>query len=286
MPIDIDKIRNYTPLYYAEHQPRYLRREFLEAINKAFRTYSITYISPNAPISAEDSIYIEEVIYHLGKKINSLSLILYSPGGDPDAAEKIVEILRGRAKKFYVILPDRAKSAATMISIGANKIFMTENAELGPIDPQIRLKTPSGDIWRPAQSIIDGVALLLNQKEPTPALAYLLQHIDPATLDFAFKAIERSENIAKTFLRKYMLKENPELADSIAKKLADAREYLSHGKPITWKDAKDLGLKVELLKNKTKRQELIWRYFLFSLYDMQQKGANKLFESIEVTRFA
>ena len=36
-----------------------------------------------------------------------------------------------------VLVPGKAKSAATIISMGASKIIMSQSSELGPVDPQI-----------------------------------------------------------------------------------------------------------------------------------------------------
>jgi len=46
-------------------------------------------------------------------------------------------------ESFNVIVPNFANSAATMLAIGADKIIMGTNSELGPIDPQIAVMLPS-----------------------------------------------------------------------------------------------------------------------------------------------
>ena len=66
-------------------------------------------------------------------------LLLSSPGGDGLAAERIINICRSYSDtdEFRVIVPSKAKSAATMICLGASEILMSKTSELGPIDPQI-----------------------------------------------------------------------------------------------------------------------------------------------------
>ncbi|MBM3703052.1 MAG: hypothetical protein FJW63_08735, partial [Actinobacteria bacterium] len=39
--------------------------------------------------------------------------------------------------EYGVIVPGKAKSAATMICLGASEIMMGKTSELGPVDPQI-----------------------------------------------------------------------------------------------------------------------------------------------------
>lgn len=71
---------------------------------------------------------------------NKLSLYLYTKGGDTAAAWNIVNLLRQFCEHLQVIVPHKAHSAGTLISIGANSIIMTKQATLGPIDPS--LNTP------------------------------------------------------------------------------------------------------------------------------------------------
>ncbi|GAB6075780.1 SDH family Clp fold serine proteinase [Desulfurobacterium crinifex] len=279
-----------TPLYKAFNNDKYVRRGFLQRIAEEFRvSLVISYISPlGLPIDQWDPLLFNEPLSKLERKVQSILLILHSYGGDPDIAEKLVEILRENCRRFYVAIPERAKSAATIISLGSDRIYMLESSELGPIDPQIRIKTPSGEVWRPAHSVLDSVKLLTNwlssnQLNPTIA-AMLLQSIDLTTLDWASKTIKHAEELAKKLLTKYMLKNLPQQqrrqkADDIARYLSDANRHLSHGRPIRWKEAKELGLKVSLLKKRDIKAELLWNYFTHVVASMRKEGKAKLLES-------
>ena len=284
--MNIESLKDYTPLFRTLHEERYLRRDFLKKIKEIFRVNCVlSYISPVAPIDQTDPIVFEDLLYGIKeRKVNSILLILHSLGGSPDVAEKIVETIRERTRKFYVVIPERAKSSATLLSLGSDKIYMLESAELGPIDPQVKIKTPSGEQWRPAQSIIDGyfaaIQIVASKgKELGIAAPLLLQMIDLPTLDFANKALQHAKAIAEKLLTTYMLK-NSEKAKKVAKKLADANEFLSHGRPIRWHYAKnELGLNVSLIKRNTEKYELIWRYFLYAIKFLLEKKLNKLFEN-------
>lgn len=64
-------------------------------------------------------------------------LVLSSPGGDIAAAYFIAKLCREYTQvDFEVAVPRQAKSAATLICCGADKIHMGSLSELGPIDPQ------------------------------------------------------------------------------------------------------------------------------------------------------
>ena len=68
---------------------------------------------------------------------NKISLYLYTRGGDTAAAWNIVNLLRQYCDHLQVVIPHKAHSAGTLISIGANSIIMTKQATLGPIDPSV-----------------------------------------------------------------------------------------------------------------------------------------------------
>jgi hypothetical protein len=90
------------------------------------------------------------------KKRKNLLLILATYGGDPDAAYRMARRIqkaygtRDRYKgendpRFYVFLPTVCKSAGTLVVLGADKIFISRDAEVGPIDIQLRKHDEVGE---------------------------------------------------------------------------------------------------------------------------------------------
>lgn len=63
-----------------------------------------------------------------------LDLWLESPGGDAHAAYKLALLLRAHASRLRVVIPDYAKSAATLLTLAADEIYVAPVAELGPLD--------------------------------------------------------------------------------------------------------------------------------------------------------
>lgn len=89
------------------------------------------------------------------RKRRNLLLVLTTPGGSADVAYRITRsiqhhynTLRDQSAgngKFYLYVPRYCKSAGTIIALGADAIFMSELAELGPIDVQLRKEDEVGD---------------------------------------------------------------------------------------------------------------------------------------------
>lgn len=65
---------------------------------------------------------------------NKLYLVIDSSGGIPYAAVRIMRVLRKKFKEIYGMVPHQAMSAATLMLLGTNVIYMSEESQLGPLD--------------------------------------------------------------------------------------------------------------------------------------------------------
>ena len=71
------------------------------------------------------------------KRITKLNLLIESGGGDPDVAFNTANVLRSCCNNMTAYVPRWAKSAATLICLGANDIVLSFGAQLGPLDTQV-----------------------------------------------------------------------------------------------------------------------------------------------------
>lgn len=96
-------------------------------------------------VTDKDALVIEDLLRANNTK-QDLLFILNSPGGSAVAAEKIQLVCQEYAKSkqgtFITLVPKSAKSAATIVALGSDKILLCSTAELGPIDPQIVFTSP------------------------------------------------------------------------------------------------------------------------------------------------
>jgi len=67
-----------------------------------------------------------------------LHLLVAFPGGDGEVAVRLVRAALARSKTLTVIVPDQAKSAATLLALGAHEILMGSTSDLGPVDPVLQ----------------------------------------------------------------------------------------------------------------------------------------------------
>jgi hypothetical protein len=66
-----------------------------------------------------------------------ISLLLHTNGGQTLAAWQLVNLIRMFCDELEVIVPTKSLSAGTLIAIGSDKIVMSKQAALGPIDPSV-----------------------------------------------------------------------------------------------------------------------------------------------------
>lgn len=66
-----------------------------------------------------------------------VALLIHSPGGDAGYSFRIAKLFQKRCGGFYAVVPFMAKSAATLMALGADGIQLGRQGELGPLDVQL-----------------------------------------------------------------------------------------------------------------------------------------------------
>ena len=178
------------------------RQDLVERIQSLTGRQTMVYISnfshPGAAIHYQDIKPFEDIINSCRDKEKSVDLIINSPGGIVEATEKIAYMIRDNFKTFRAIVPNAAKSAATMLCLASDEIIMGYLAELGPIDPQIRLSNGS---FIPAWSYIDGLKniekWIIEDKKPLQIYIPMISQIRPEIYDLCLKAVGRAKEFAE-----------------------------------------------------------------------------------------
>jgi Serine dehydrogenase proteinase len=272
-----------TPYFHAIERDRYQRQAQIKRIQETTGRRLICFVSsPFASIVRDIVPVFADLLDDLDGN-EDLDLLLNTPGGDIDAAEKLVIMCRARCKGFRVIVPESAKSAGTMMACSADSILMGFASELGPIDPQVYVPDASGRvISRPAHSFLNGLEDIKRaakeEGELSEAYFPLLDRLDPALLDYCRHAIERAEEFARKWLERYQCSSDHDRAAEIASALGDVTRFHSHGAAIDAAEAKKIGLQVEELDAKDELWQAIWRLFVEYHLALQQGQANYIFE--------
>lgn len=284
---------------HAAHSQTEARQKLISEIEKKRDSKLIVYISKlDYMIDYDDIQTFGAMLDSIGVSEN-IDLLLHSGGGIGVVAEKMVEMIRRYCRKdFRVIVPNLAKSAATMIAISSDRIVMGVTSELGPIDPQLTVIQGGVPYSVSAQSFVDArdrleklTAEAVKNNEPYQAYVAQLSAMNTGFIDHCEKAMEFAKDFATKALKSSMLSGNPNadsLAREIAENLSSASTYFTHGRTISAQAIKNNPPLNNLVIDELLLDSDEWR-MIFELYircelflDMDNKGntrKGKLFES-------
>ncbi len=193
---------------------------------------TLALLEPDDNIDAYDLDKVFGALSELNsKRDKDVMLLLLSSGGKVEPAYQISKLCRSFAsKRFLAVVPRQAKSAATLIAIGADEIHMGPLAQLGPIDPQL------GPL--PALGVSQALKTIASLAQKFPGSAdmfarYLQRVLTVEQIGYCDRVSESAEQYAVRLLStKASL---PKSAELIAKELV--HEYKDHGFVIDIEEA-------------------------------------------------
>ncbi|WP_422355300.1 SDH family Clp fold serine proteinase [Roseivirga pacifica] len=203
---------------------------------------------------------LEHFVEHLDPlgKVPKISLFLYTRGGNTLAAWSLVNLIRQFCEEFEVIIPSKAHSSGTLISLGANSIIMTKQATLGPIDPSLNSplnpqnpaipNNPKARLPVSVESIKGYLELaqedlkIHNENELSQILMKLSDKVHPLVLGDIYRSRTQIKMLAKKLLSKQL--DSQEQIEKIISFLSS--DSGSHDYAIYRNEASDeLGLNIE-----------------------------------------
>lgn len=288
---------SFTNKIIAEtQQSQELRTPLLQKLSEYYNNRYVVafYTSFSVPDGDINDIDVEILESLLSENIehindNGILLVINSPGGNPLSAERFIKVCREYSKNNYIALvPHQAKSAATMISLGAKEIFMTNTSELGPIDIQV----PWKDSLIPAYSIIDAYENLmkkgisLKEEERIEPILQQLADFDASSIESLRNIRELSSEIAKKVMASGMFSGlHSNTIQSLLKIFIDPSELKTHGRPIYYSDLIALDKQGRYCLNLIDTNEsvfpVIQEYHIRATACMRNTMLSKMLESVD-----
>jgi ClpP class serine protease len=263
------------------------RQELLQKLGDSIGRTAIAYFTSQihpVVIDAVDADMLEEALRQSDLR-RGLCLILDTPGGDGISAERIVRICRIYSKnKFDVFIARRAKSAGTIIALGADKIFMGETSALGRIDPQIVAKEKNGtQSVVPAHVVVKSFDYLVSKTKASVENkeVYLQQlgNYNAKEIELIRRQMKMTEDIALRCLKQGMWADMSER--EIKRKIAPFVTPVTtkaHTRDIFFDEARNTGLNVELVRHDTALWNIVCDYYILA-WDFVTGKYCKLIES-------
>jgi hypothetical protein len=184
-----------------------------------------------------------------------LSLVLDTQGGQTSAAWRLINLIRSFADDLEVVIPTKAMSAGTLMSLGADRIVMTKQAALGPIDPSLddhplapTIKIPTGQNVRipvsaeAVRGYIDEVKKDINDPVALAAVwTNLSTQIHPLVLGQVFRLGGQIRALATDLIKNQV--SDKEKAQNIIQFLCS--DSGSHDYTVNRRKATEMGLNIE-----------------------------------------
>jgi hypothetical protein len=264
-------------------------RSLKESLDGDFIAY---WISGKSRISDSDVVALYNL---LELKVSSKRLYLFikSGGGNGQSSLRIINLLRHHYEEIVALVPLDCASAATMLALGANKIFMGPLAYLSAIDTSIvhDLSPVDKDHDRVSVSQVELSRVLKmweEKKEVNDSNPYsaLYGHIHPLVFGAVDRASSLSIKLTTEILSYHM--DDSEKVSKISQHLNST--YPSHGYPITLREAEKIGLNVAPLTANINNQLLILNQLYsemaqlaFTDYDELNYHDNEILKVIEAS---
>lgn len=234
-----------SPVLFSDSQ------EMIHLVSSDLDGDFITYWgSYNSNISRNDSIVFSRLLSTIETKRKKLYLFVKSDGGSGEASLQTIHLLREKYDEIVALVPLNCASAATMLALGADKIIMGPLAHLTAIDTSIThdlspLDTDNNNV-SVSQNELDRIIKLWNSQSRTQdknPFSSLYKHIHPLVFGAVDRASSLSIKLTNEILSYHM--KDKERVEKISHHLN--ADYPSHGYPITYREAIEIGLNVEVM---------------------------------------
>lgn len=253
-PTSTDQVLELFSKSYSQELEEKLKKLLVEKLQKDLTTLSQTYFLLFLWTTESLSRGHLDAIYHSLREGNCnaegapqkpVLLFIKNKGGSIEPAYKISKICNQLSKdKFVVAVPREAKSAATLVSMGAEEIHLGALSELGPIDPQINGLPALG-----LQDSLKTIAGIVTEFPNSSKLfsEYLGRTLHIHVFGWTARVVESAIQYGQRLLT--MHRSSDKFSSDVAKAISNrlVKEYNDHGFVIDAEEAKDV-FKNKLIK--------------------------------------
>lgn len=226
-----------------------------------YATKFVENVPPGAPnlIDISDVDGFTDLVNNI-PSTDIIDVLVHSPGGRPDATERIVSILRNKFKTVNFLIPHSAYSAATMLALSGDSIILHPSATLGPIDPQLN-GTPARSIKRGFEK----VKKIVQEEGPEALPAYipLIEKYSLDLLELCDDSEKLSRELVSNWIKQYMFKNKTGKSRIIKKAVeffSNYDKHLLHSRPLLFEKVERFGLNISIADDKL--QPLLWEAYI------------------------
>src|SRR5438093_1084288 len=214
-------------------------------VDGAFLT---SWTSTSGSVCDNDVMALHELLQSLGPQ-KQLTLFVKSDGGSGMASLRLVHLMRRYAKRLTVVAPLNCASAATMLALGADTILMGPLSFLTAVDTSLEHDLSpldhTNNLVAVSHDEVERVIRLWTASSRGASAVNPYQELYKYLHPLVVGALDRASSLSLMLCREilgYHMRDKKK-ADRISRRLNSS--YPAHQYPITSREARSLGLRVE-----------------------------------------
>lgn len=227
--------------------------KFINALEKARDSKVFIYITGDrkpaehlATVIALDVLPLfKKGLFVLGKT-EKITLALYTNGGHLNAPWPLVNLIREHCDEFEVIVLDKALSAGTLITLGADKIVMPPYAYLSPIDPTANIQDGNNQQKRLEIEDVIGYIDFVKEKigiTEQEALCEIMKDLTKEISPTRLGSVNRTHSLIRRIAKQLLGLHKRQISERQSKEIIEhlTQKLYSHDYLISRKEAKEIG---------------------------------------------
>lgn len=200
--------------------------------------------NPRGSVCSSDVVALYEVLERIGQH-ETIYVFIKSDGGSGQVSLRFVNLLRQHCKRFVALVPLECASAATMIALGADEIWMGPTAYLTAVDTSLNHSLSPLDRDNDRVSVsLDELNRVIrrwrSEQQDSTENPYksLFGHVHPLVIG----AVDRAESLSVMLCRELLAYHIPDEQRGAEIAATLNSKYPSHSYPILLNEAIKIGL--------------------------------------------
>lgn len=265
--------------------PRDARKAILAALEADLGMPVLAWVTGDrenlpAQIGADQIVRFPRHLDAIGQG-DAIALLLYTRGGDTNVPWPVVNFIRAYSKSLTVLVPFCGHSAGTLVSLGADCVYMSKIGTLSPIDPSVANAFNPQDPVNPQNRIPIAVEDVMayfelaksqgvkRDEDLAASFNRLADAVHPLALGNVHRSIAQISQLAEKLIHLHSPDDDAdEVADRI-RRLTTA--FYTHNHLINRQEAQDLGLPVKSPSDNVEKQMLAYYAQLINDLELRSK---------------
>jgi len=200
------------------------------------------------------------------KKTKKITLVLYTNGGHLNTPWPLVNLIREYCEIFEVVVLERALSAGTLISLGADKIVMSPYSFLSPIDPAANIQNENSQKKKFEIEDIIGYIDFVKEKigiTEQQALCEIMKDLTKEIAPTMLGSFNRTHSLVRRIAKELLSLHKEPVTERQSKEIIEnlVQKLFSHDHLISRREARCIGFDTLIEYSDEKTEKVLTNLF-------------------------